>query len=99
MALNISFYLLSLNTLISTYFIIIYYFRILGYATTHTEDSVYIIGGYTDGSPKRTSTIAKYKNDIWTIAGNLKQARNSHGAITVKGRTIIIGGYPNRGST
>ena len=88
---------MSLSILISTYFIIIYYFRISHYATTHTEDSVYIIGGRTDAgdsrSPKRTSTIAKYKNDIWTIAGNLKQARYSHGAITVEGRTMIIGGY------
>ena len=88
---------MSLSILISTYLIIIFYFRITEYATANTEDSVYIIGGYTGGSPERTSTIAKYKNDIWTIAGNLKQARNSHEAITVKGRTIIIGGY-NGGS-
>ena len=87
-----------MSILISTYFHTIYYFRISHYATTNTEDSVYVIGGFTEGSLRRTSTIAKYKNDIWTIAGNLKQGRSSHGAITVKGRTIIIGGY-NGGST
>ena len=69
-----------------------YYFRISSYATANTEDSVYIIGGFTGGSPWRTSTIAKYKDNIWTIAGNLKQARAGHGAITIKGRTMIIGG-------
>ena len=47
----------------------------------------------------RTSTIAKYKNDIWTIAGNLKLARSSHGAITVKERTLIIGGWRESGTT
>ena len=41
-------------------------------------------------------TIAQYKDDIWTIAGNLKQGRSAHGAITVKGKTIIIGGWPER---
>ena len=71
-----------------------YYSRIYAYATTHTEESVYIIGGSTDGSPRRTSTIAKYKNDIWAIAGKLQLARERHGAITVNGRTLIIGGWP-----
>ena len=75
------------------------YFRIHFYATTHTEDSVYIIGGRTGGSPEKTSTIAKYRDDIWTIAGNLKQARYGHEAITVKGRTMIIGGSPASGKT
>ena len=79
---------------ISTFFYIIYYFRIYAYATTHTEYSVYIIGGSTDGSPRRTSTIAEYKNEIWTIAGNLQLARERHGAITVNGKTMIIGGWP-----
>ena len=77
---------------ISTCFHLIHHFRIYMYATTHTADSVYIIGGdifwYYE-----TSAIAKYKNDIWTIAGNLNQARNGHGAITVNGLVMIIGGY------
>ena len=45
--------------------------------------------------PSKTSTIAEYKNGVWTKIGNLKQARESHGAITVRGRTLIIGGLPN----
>ena len=75
---------------ISTYFHLIHYFRIYKYATTHTADSVYIIGGYGDDY---TSSIAKYKNDIWTIAGNLKQARGYPGAITVNGLVMIIVGH------
>ena len=84
---------------ISICFHLIHRFSISGYATTHTADSVYIIGGsmgpYNDG----TSTIAKYNNDIWTIAGNLNQARDDHGAITVNGLVMIIGGYPDSGTT
>ena len=90
---------MNISFLISTYFHLFYYFRIVRYETTYTEDSVYIIGGFTWGTPSRISTIAQYKDDIWTIAGNLKQTRSSRGAITVKGKTMIIGGYPQSGTT
>ena len=56
--------------------------RISNYATTHTEESVYIIGG-SNGPQTIASTIAQFKDDIWTNAGNLNQARHSHGAIIV----------------
>ena len=69
------------------------YLRISSYATTSTVDSVYIIGGLTRGSPWRSSTIAKYSDDIWTKTGSLKQARSYHGAITIEGITMIIGGW------
>ena len=69
---------------------VIYYFSICKYATTHTEDSVYIIGGFTPQGI--TSTIAKYNNDIWTIAGYLKRPRFIHKAIIVKEKTMIVGG-------
>ena len=61
------------------------------YATTSTSRSVYIIGGWT-GKEKRISTIAKYNNGIWTNAGDLKDVRSAHGAISLKGFTMIIGG-------
>ena len=68
-------------------------FRISYYATTHTERSTFIIGGNTGGSPVRTATIARFKDNIWKKVGSLKQARSSHGAITVRGKTIIVGGF------
>ena len=77
---------------------VILYFSLSYYATTNTEDSVYVIGGRTGGSPSKTTTIAKYKDDIWTIAGNLKQARYRHGVINVEGRTMIIAGSPESGT-
>ena len=90
-----------LSFLIYKYFHIFHYFRIVAHATTHTEDSVYIIGGhpYLLDSDGLISTIAKYEDDIWTIVGNLKQARGAHGAITLKGKTLIIGGWPHSSRT
>ena len=70
-------------------------FSISNYATTHTEKSIFIIGGSTGGSPSRTTTIARFKDSIWKKVGSLKQARSGHGAITVKGITIIVGGDPS----
>ena len=75
------------------------YLRISSYATTSTDDSVYIIGGLTDSSPLRSSTIAKYSDSSWTKPGSLKQARSGHGAITIEGITMTIGGVPNSAST
>ena len=64
------------------------------YATTSTEESVFVIGGFTNISQEglRTSTIAEYKDDEWNNAGNLKQARQAHGAITSCSLTMVIGG-------
>ena len=73
-------------------------FRISYYATASTDESVYIIGGYTDGSPDRISTIAEYKDGNWkTEIGNLAQARRMHSAITSGSTTMVVGGYPISG--
>ena len=68
-------------------------FRIAFYATASTDESVYIIGGYTAGSPDRTTAIAEYKDGNWKIAGNLAQQRNYHGAITSGYTTMVVAGY------
>ena len=64
------------------------------YATTSTEESVYIIGGWTADSStgSRTPIIAEYKKDQWTNVGNLNQSRHAHGAITSGSLTMVIGG-------
>ena len=59
------------------------------YATSHTEESVYILGGRCEFT---ITTIAQFNDNEWTIAGYLTQARYGHGAITVNGITMIIGG-------
>ena len=72
--------------------------RISCYATASTDESVFIIGGYTKGSPDVTSRIAEYKNGKWIDGGNLAQARYGHGAITSESKTVIIGGTHNEGT-
>ena len=67
-------------------------FRIAYYATAATADSVYIIGGYTAGLLRYTSTIAAYKDGNWENKGNLALARSDHGAITSGSTTMIVGG-------
>jgi len=80
--------------------------RIRNYATTYTEDSVYIIGGRTndyDYHPdyrQMTAIIAQYNNDTWTEVGRLEKPRESHAAITVDGMTMVFGGaYLDNGAT
>ena len=41
-----------------------------------------------------SSTIAKYSDGIWTNVGSLKYSRDNHQAITIEGKTMIIGGDP-----
>ena len=70
------------------------FFRIGYYGTTSTEESVYIIGGFTyDSSTSyKTPIIAEYKNDQWYNIGSLNQSRHAHGAITSGSLTMVIGG-------
>ena len=58
-----------------------------------TETSVLIIGGLTEY--ERSSSIVEYKDDKWTVIGNLKQARNDHQAISINSLIIILGGDSN----
>ena len=68
--------------------------RFSNYATTSTEESVFIIGGFTYDSStgNKTPVIAEYKNDQWYNVGSLKQSRHAHGAITSGALTMVIGG-------
>ena len=76
----------------------VYLFRIRNYATTYTENSVYIIGGrhndygYNPKNRQMTAIIAQYNNDKWTEVGRLEKPRENHAAITVDGITTVLGG-------
>ena len=69
------------------------------YATASTDESVYIIGGYTAGSPGQTSLIAEYKDGNWKNDGNLAQSRHLHGAISSGSTTMVVGGIPSSGTS
>ena len=68
-------------------------FRISHYATTHTAESVYILGGWM-GSTRRSNVIAEYKDGSWNNAGTLWTARYGFQAVTL-GSTAIIFGDPD----
>ena len=68
-------------------------FSISNYASVSTKTSVLIIGGLTEY--ERSSSIVEYKDDKWTVIGNLKQARNDHQAISINSLIIILGGDSN----
>ena len=53
-----------------------------------------IIGGFTSGSPNSISTIAEYKDGNWNEVGNMAGGRYSHGSITSRSTTMIVGGQP-----
>ena len=77
----------------------ILFLRISYYATTSTEESVYIIGGWLGGNQvpteNRIPVIAKYNSDKWYNTGNIYQSRHNHGVITSGSLTMIIGGQSN----
>ena len=63
---------------------------ILRYASVSTQTSVLIIGGYSNNGI--SSFIVEYKDDKWTVIGNLNQARYGHQAISIGSLVMIIGG-------
>ena len=62
------------------------------YSTAMTDQAAYIISGYQDWYDSKT--IAEFKNNQWRKFGELAQARNFHGSISVGSRTMVVGGYP-----
>ena len=61
------------------------------YASVSTQTSVLIIGGYSNNGI--SSSIVEYKEDKWTVIGNLKQARYGHESISIGSLIMIIGGH------
>ena len=61
------------------------------YSVSSTNQAAFFIGGWVESS--RSSVIAKYENDEWSLYGNLKTPRMGHGSITYGTATIVIGGY------
>ena len=83
----------------------IFFFRIVSYATTSTEYTVYIIGGRTS-TTSITAAIVKYEDGNWAKVGNMAKPRSSFRAITESYHTtgynskaaMFVGGWPADGS-
>ena len=50
-------------------------------------------------SKSSLSVIAQFKNDEWSLYGNLRQSRGYHGSITYGTQTLVIGGWTSDTAT
>ena len=64
-----------------------YLSQIHSYSTASTENVVLIIGGNYE-----STVVAQFENKEWSQLDNLMQGRHYHGSITIKGKTMVIGG-------
>ena len=63
--------------------------------------AAYFIGGqkerYTT-HPIRSTVIAKFYDEKWSLHGNLQKPRSHHGSITFGGHNMVVGGLSEDGS-
>ena len=52
---------------------------------------MYLIGGLSDGIA--SDIIAQFKNDQWTVVGELLKARYGHRSIRIGGDILVFGGF------
>ena len=64
--------------------------RFAEYSVASTNQAAFFIGGWHGDS--RSSVIAKYENDEWSLHGKLKKRRKGHGSIISGTAIIVIGG-------
>ena len=66
------------------------------YSSISMNDFVLIIGGYCqkdeDISREVHSIIARFRNNIWTQAGNLMIPRRFHRSLVMNDRIYVVGG-------
>ena len=58
-----------------------------------TSRSGFVIGGYNWQDASHLNVIAQFKDDAWSLYGNLQQPRRKHGSIKYGEKTMIIGGF------
>ena len=54
-----------------------------------------MIGGYTDSG--LSDVIAQFKDNAWSLYGNLQKPGANHASITSDDMTMIIGGWVSNG--
>ena len=64
--------------------------KIYLYSVASTNDAAFVIGGVTGSY---SDVIAQFKDNAWSLYGNLQKPRNNHASITSGDMTMIIGGY------
>ena len=65
------------------------------YSVAATSEAAFVIGGWN--GVDSSNVIAKFKNQEWSIFGNLKRRRGNPGSIKFGSQFMIIGGWTNGG--
>ena len=68
------------------------------YSAASTKEAAFIIGGLNSGDFTYYDMIAQFKDDAWSLYGNLQRPRYSHGSITFGDQTMVIGGVTSDGT-
>ena len=66
--------------------------KIHWYSVASTNEAAFVIGGAIS-----RNIIAQFKDNEWSLYGNLQRPRNNHASITSGDMTIVIGGWTNDG--
>ena len=68
------------------------------YSVASTKEAAFIIGGFNSGDFTYYDMIAQFKDNAWSLYGNLQRPRYGHGSITLGDKTMIIGGVTSDGT-
>ena len=69
--------------------------KISHYSVASTNEAAFVIGGWAGSY---SDVIAQFKDNAWSLYGNLQKRRRLHGSITSGDETMVIGGQTNDGS-
>ena len=72
--------------------------QIFYYSVASTNEAAFVIGGSQQDGSSYLEFIAQFKDNTWSLYGNLQKRRSLHGSITSGDETMIIGGQTNDGS-
>ena len=64
--------------------------QIYFYSVASTNEAAFVIGGFTGNWI--SNVIAQFKENAWSLYGNLQKGRRNHASITYGDMTMIIGG-------
>ena len=65
-----------------------FYSKIFYYSVASTDESAFLLGG----SPSSENIIAQFKDNQWSLYGNLQKQRFAHGTIMQEDQMMVIGG-------
>ena len=68
--------------------------QVYHYSVASTNEAAFIIGGHSSADII-SDIIAQFKDNAWSLNGNLQKPRSNQASITSGDMTMIIGGKTN----